>query len=267
MADIPDTPATPSQPAAAAAAKAAPAKNRKRKPPPKKAPLPPKAPALAGCIFGTVVGAVLGGLLAVLHLAAAPVEKVGKFPEKPEPGKAYFVEGSRDAKSAKFWERKQMQVTAGRPGGTIKVNEAELNAWVKAALEKTPAENRWLAYEPGLPDFRIEGGRMHVSFDGQFYVLGNARPLVVQTEGSIVKGGGDKFIYVADEIYVGALRAGLLPGLVERLRTRLEAAFPAPDKDKLGKLAEGWARLTEVKLDGKALVLTVPKPEKPEEKK
>lgn len=214
---------------------------------PVKEPAPlPAMPTGGACLFTGGITLILGALLAALHLAARPVEKVSALPATPDRAKVYFVAGEAKDADSQRWLRKRQQLLDG-PSGEIKVTESDLNVWAQSTFDKVKPDSSFV-FVPGVPNFRIKDGTLHISLEGDLHLMGLVRPLLVQASG---KFSGKNF--APDEIYIGALPASRIPGLVGKVKEKIDAAFPSP-----ADLSSAWSRLSDVSLGNNTLVLKVP---------
>ncbi|RRJ96297.1 hypothetical protein Ga0100231_020550 [Opitutaceae bacterium TAV4] len=249
MSQAPNTPASTS---AAGAAPAAPVSyapvavaGKRGKPIKEPAPLP-IMPTAGACVFAGSITLILGALLAALHLAARPVERVAELPAKPDHAKVYYVPGAADEADSQRWLRKRQQLLDG-PSGEIKVTESDLNVWAQSSFEKTNPEGSFV-FAPGVPNFRLTDGQLQITLEGDVHILGLVRPILVKASG---KFSGKNFS--PDEIRIGALPTSRIPGLAGKVQEKIDEAFPSPSD-----LSGAWGRLENATIDGKTLVLKVP---------
>jgi hypothetical protein len=179
-----------------------------------------KSPGVVGAVFGMGAGLVLGAMLAMLNLAAQPVEVVKAMPKEPKPGVRYFVTGAPGGGAGSGWQRKAEQIDGGR--GEIGFTENELNAWSAATFPepKVKDEDKQspLLLVAGTPNFRFAGKDLQLGMVNKIFSFGTEIPLVLHATGDFEKTGG-RWHFVAKESYLGGLplhRVRALAGPVAR---------------------------------------------------
>ncbi len=200
---------------------------------------------------------------------------------KTGPGDVVYFEGSMDASKAKLAGAKRKTFAAG---GSVLVNENELNAWggtpVPApgpALSAPGAENPRAAIAPPAPapvaaaaaaapapatggfgvtsqapNFRIQEGEFQIGVPLKFAAFGYATTVVVQARGQFVKRGA-QFGFEPSTLLVGSCPLDALPSLRSWVGRKVLHAVPVPQD-----IQKVWGELIEVAVVGSALKLTMP---------
>jgi hypothetical protein len=210
------------------------------------------APGMVGVFFSAALSFVLGALLALFHLAAQPVEVLRTAPkEAPPPGTNQMILGTPGSTAGKAWERKRSALD----GGVVSFTEAELNAWSEATFEPAKIEEDKKASTvvilAGVPNFRIDGSKLHVGLVNTLYFFGSEAPVVLHGRGEFVKGGSG-WRFEPDQAYLGGLPLHRLPALVPLVASRFGAGQVPAEADKVMRQA------TEIALRDGALVITMP---------
>lgn len=194
-------------------------------------------------------------------------------------GDVVYFEGSMDASKAKLAGAKRKTFAAG---GSVLVNENELNAWVGIpvpapgpALSAPGAENPPAAIAPPAPapaaetaavapatggfgvtsqapNFRIQEGEFQIGLPLKFAAFGYATTVVVQARGQFVKRGAH-FGFEPSTLLVGSCPLDALPSLRSWVGRKVLPAVPVPQD-----IQKVWGELIEVAVVGSALMLTMP---------
>ena len=146
-------------------------------------------PGIFGIIIGVGLSVTLGGLLAVVHLISRPVEIVRTLPKEPVEGVRYAIEGAAGSSAGTRWKIKIQRLVEKIPG-EYTFSDAEINAWSVGTFEKAEppkGETPSFALLAGVPNFHLEGDRLHVTTSNDILLLGGVSKLVVEASGSFVQ--------------------------------------------------------------------------------
>lgn len=211
-------------------------------------------PSWTEVILGVVLSLVLGAALAAVYLVFKPVATVREMPKEPAEGVVYYLEGSRDSSKARDAMAKQ---TSFIRGGTIVVNEEELNALAAAATAPAPKADPKAAtpaaqsVAAGVPNFRIRDGVMQIGVPVSLNVAGFSQRVILQARGGFEK-HGDVFVFAPSELYVGSCPLQNLPVAKGIVMTKVLGAAKVPEE-----LAAAWGNLSDVTVEGSTLKLTM----------
>ena len=233
-------------------------------------------------IILAALGIICGGALAVIWLFLKPAVVVEHLPapgqQEREFGQVYYVKGSRDkARGASWIQKRQSLLEAAPAGGTITLNEDELNAWfassahirqIRRKSAGTPARDGDDApAAAGLADFHIERGALQVSAPVTVRIVFLRADVIVQARGTFARiNGVDEFagtgaattpnaaivMFSPAEIYAGSLPLHRIPGAKAFL---LREVFANETLPSVGVAA--WRRIENVKITGKELQITL----------
>ncbi len=245
----------------------------------------PYEPSWVEVILGALLSLALGIALALTYLILKPVEVVKEMPAEPDSAKVYYREGRCDPVEAQNWETKQKDFLAGR---SIEVVEDELTALAASlggkpiapppppppppeppskkgkkntpppappapppAAAEPPAPTGFL--NPGLANFRIEKGMLHVGLPVLVDYYGYAQTTVwVHATGTFQK-QGESFVFVPSEFYVGSCPLKQVPYVGEYLIQYVTGRVVLP-----AELTEAWKKLADVSITDNKLTLTAP---------
>ena len=203
-------------------------------------------PSWAEVILGAALSVVLGVALAALFFIFRPVAQVKELPKEPAPGVIYYLEGSHDSAKARRLPNKQKLFLQG---GSVTLSEDELTTFAAPAPAAPPAPAKKPGaapapapaapvaaaaptgmVTPGVPNFRIKDGVMHITVPVQVNVglVGFTDTVLVQATGGFAK-RGDTFAFVPDSVYVGTCPVQRLPMVVGFMVKKYLAAQPVPE--------------------------------------
>jgi len=216
-------------------------------------------PSVTEVTLGAILGLIAGVLAACVFLVFfKPVLQVKEMPKEPVRGAVYYIPGGDSNAKGRTWTAKQKQFIAGT---TVTLVEEELNAWATsafaAAAPKAGAKPEDAAagmngiFNPGMPNFKISGGKLQIGFKCTLNWYGLTKEVIVVTTGDLVR-SGDKFVYSARTAYLGSCPLHLLPAVSGPLVSALIEKKKAPDA-----INSAWAKLSDATLDGNTLTLTV----------
>lgn len=212
-------------------------------------------PGWGEVIFGAVLSLLLGVVLGMLVLVIKPVVVAREVPKEPVPGAVYYIEGSRDASTAR---QVLAKFNALQQGQSIKVTEQEFNALADAKRSQAkpaakagdePASEGWLV--TGTPNVRIHDGTMQVGVPVTINVFGLTQKVIAQARGGIEKEGGG-FAYEPDEMYLGSCPIHRVPILSSYVRSKLFSGQTLP-----ADIAGPGTKLSNVSIEGNALVVSM----------
>jgi len=206
-------------------------------------------PSVFEITLGAALSLILGALLAAGYLAAQPVETLRALPREPDPDKVYYITGSYRSSQGSGWQRKKQRLL--EPGAiTVQLTEDELNTWLRSSeMQAEQDDNEGGIITVEQMNFRIADGSLQVGLPCEVSVFGRTYATVVQTQGDFVK-SGDQFVYNPTEVMVGHLGAHRLPLVGSFIAGRLAAIHDVPDE-----LEEAWETLSDVRVEGRELVL------------
>ncbi|HYC72543.1 MAG TPA: hypothetical protein VEB66_15140 [Opitutaceae bacterium] len=218
-------------------------------------------PSATEVALGAILGFLLGVVTACVYLVLfKPVTTVREPVKEPVAGVVYYQPGTNDSSRNRQWTAKHRRFLAG---GSIEVNEDEINSWVASELKKPAApaggkaggapapSGSFLTAQP--PNFRIVDGTMQVGFLCRIDYFGVGRDVQVVARGKGFTKDDNRFEFEADEFYLGSCPLHKLFGLGLPLMSKLSSLHTPSDEMKAA-----WAKLTEVQLEGRTLKLTVP---------
>jgi hypothetical protein len=224
-------------------------------------------PSTTEVALGAILGLIAGLLCACVYLVFKPVQSVKELPKEPVRGTVYYIPGSDNTAKAKALTAKQKTFIAG---GSVELNEDELNAWSAATFGANPVPAKPGAkpagpaqkgdaaapafdgiFNPDRPNFKIKDGTLQIGFKCILNWYGLTHEVIVLTTGTI-QPSGDDFVYVPTTLYLGSCPVHLIPGAPKPLLEHLLAKKKAPDEIK-----SAWAKATDVTLDGSTLKVTM----------
>jgi hypothetical protein len=214
-------------------------------------------PSATEVILGAALSLVLGAVLAAVYLVLKPVSTVKEMSKEPVAGVVYYLEGSRDSSKAREAMSKQKNLIQG---GTIALNEDELNALAAAATvpavaakagDKAPASAAPQSVAAGSPNFRIRGGVLQIGVPVNVNVAGLSQRVIVQARGGFAK-HGDTFVFQPTEFYVGSCPLQNVPVAKAIVMKQVLGAVSMPQD-----LAAAWRKLSDVTVEGSTLTLTM----------
>jgi hypothetical protein len=213
-----------------------------------------KSPGIVGILFGAALSIAFGGLLAIVHLAAQPVEVATSVPKEPAEDVRYFIQGAPGGGAGKSWESKQDQIQSGT--GEVGLTEAELNAWAGATFKPVEVDKEEKAGSfmiiAGVPNFRVVGKELQVGTVNTVNFFGSEGPLVLQARGGFVRAGGG-WTFKPSEAYLGGLPLHRIPALLPVVAERLGVGKTPPAAvDTILK------RATDISVQGDELVVRMP---------
>lgn len=211
------------------------------------------SPSWMEVIFGAVLSFVLGIALGVVVMVLKPVVVAKELPQEPVADAVYYVEGLRgDSNKARLGTAKYTSFVQGQ---SVKIAEDELNALAVASSGKplsgksnTPTET----VSMGMPNARVHDGVLQLGAPVAINLLGIEYSVIMQVRGGFEK-RGEIFTYEPSEVYFGSCPLQKLPGVTGYLRGKVMAAQKIP-----ADAVTAWTRLSNVSLEGNALVLTAP---------
>lgn len=209
-------------------------------------------PSLTEVTVGAVMSLVLGALLGVLYLISVPVATVREMPAEPVAGQVYYIEGSR-ASGVRGTMMNKLKLFTGGGDYDIRLNEAELNAWIGQSVAKPTGEDDDAMVKPESINFRIADGRLQIAAPSTLDLLGiYSQKLILQARGTFAK-SGDRFVYNADELMIGSLAVSRFPGMTGLILPRMLKLDDVPED-----LIAAWGRLDSVRVEDDTLVLSLP---------
>ncbi len=226
-------------------------------------------PSTTEVALGAILGLAAGLLAACAFLVFKPVLQVKEMPaaDKRVRGAVYYLPGSDVTAKGKAYAAKQKAFVGG---GSVELNEDELNAWSAAvfasapppkaakpgAKAETPKADAAPTYDgifnPDRPNFKIKDGTLQIGTKCVLNWYGLTKEVIVLTTGTI-QPAGDDFVYVPTTLYLGSCPVHLIPGAAGPLLSHLIARKKAPDE-----INSAWAKATNVTLDGSTLKITMP---------
>jgi hypothetical protein len=243
-------------------------------------------PSWTEVTIGALLSVLIGAVLGVVFLVLKPVVSVKETPKEDDVDHSsiYFIEGSHDTAKAKLAAAKRKTFAAG---GSVVVDENELNAQVGGAAPATPAPVKpvapapgkkgapvakaqpppvappakpgapaaipsGLGYLAGAPNFRITDSELQVGVPTKLYVFGNELSVIVQGRGTFVKSGGN-FVYEPTTLFVGSCPVDRLPIARSFVIKKIFEAQAVPED-----VAKVWSKLSDVAVVGTSLKLTMP---------
>lgn len=205
-------------------------------------------PSWTEVILGAILSVLLGIVLAAAHLVLKPVETVREPPKEPNPSVVYYLEGTRDSNRARQAMAKQRAFVEG---GTVVLNEDELNALASPATPKKADAEPEQMLTAGSPNFRIREGVMQIGVPVRVSVAGLDRRVIVQARGDFEK-RGEVFVFSPDELYLGSCPVQRLPLVPRFVMKKFLAGANVPEE-----LATAWKNVSEVKVEGSSLHVTM----------
>ncbi|HLP03463.1 MAG TPA: hypothetical protein VK163_15660 [Opitutaceae bacterium] len=237
-----------------------------------------RAPSLVEIFVGSILAVVLGAVVAATILLLKPVEILTETPKDKalDPTRIYYLQGRKEYTASQRWRFKRDSLTQGH---TVSVNEDELNAWIeeiypKLAIETKPRTTKPAAKKPGekapakkpepaqpfiqtgTPNFRLTSDTLRVGVVYYVNVFGYASfEVVAQCDGTFEKPKkGDEPVYFRPStFYLGSLPVHKLLGLKRIIFGQVVDTFELP-----AELEATWAKLADVKVQNRELVLGMP---------
>ncbi|MGJ3243001.1 MAG: hypothetical protein ACFE0O_08620 [Opitutales bacterium] len=223
-----------------------------------------------GPLFLGLLSLLLGAVLSFGHLARTDAiqynEKTarlqaeraakGEGRETPPRGPdipVYYV-GSDTGGQA--WQAKREAILSGEPG-EIRVSEGELNAWARRSFNLASLKGEGgglISITPGTPNFHLREDQLHLSMPvtvSAFGLNGNYR--LIARGGFSVSGG--KMAYEADNLFLSAAKVPPLGPLRNMILKGASAAFTV--SDEYAELSSAWTDVSDVRVQGDVLVLSV----------
>ena len=213
-----------------------------------------KSPSWTEVILGAALSILLGAVLGAVYLVLQPVPTLKAPPKAGElkPDAVYFLPGARHSVPPQELAVKQKTFFSG---GSIELNESEVNALVAIATAPQPgakpAEDGRMV-KPGAPNFRIQDGVMQIGVPLEISVLGFDRTVIAQVRGRFER-RGSTFALAPDEFYLGACALHRLPVVGGLIYRRVLEGAPVPEA-----AAVAWGNLSDVVIEGATLRLTMP---------
>ncbi len=226
-------------------------------------------PSTTEVALGAILGLITGLLCACVYLVFKPVQQVKELPKEPVRGTVYYIPGSDSTAKSKAITAKQKTFIAG---GSVELNEDELNAWSTATFASAPAPAPAKPgakpatpapaapagapaldgiFNPDRPNFKIKDGTLQIGFKCVLNWYGLTHEVIVLTTGTL-QPSGDDFVYVPKTLYLGSCPVHLIPGAPKPLLEHLIGKKKVPDEIK-----SAWAKATDVTLDGSTLKITM----------
>lgn len=223
-------------------------------------------PSMTEVALGAVLGLIAGVLVAAVYLVFKPVQMVKEMPKEPVRGAVYYIPGSESNVKSRNWQAKQKQLV-GSPTFSFDLVEDELNAWAntlasgapaaaaapKGAAPAAPAPGNAPAYDgifnPGKPNFKIAGGKLHVAAKCVLNWYGLTYEVQVMASGTLDK-SGDTVGFKPETLYLGSCPLHLIPAVAGPLAGHLISRVKVPDD-----MRAGWAKVDGATLEGATLKL------------
>jgi len=220
-----------------------------------------RGPSWSEVTIGALLSVALGIVLGALYLAVKPVKKLGEAPKDAPAGTVSYVEGVRGYYTAAAVEAKRRAFVAG---GTVMVDEAELNVLLGGPVKPPPAPlpANTLVQPPPPPapkefdrtplNVRISEGRIQFATTYSINESWFSGSVIVQARGGFAKTGA-AFAFVPDEFYIGCCPLQRIPYVREWLMSKLLFTDPVPDD-----IAQAWSKLSDVTIEGSKMRLRMP---------
>lgn len=220
-------------------------------------------PSTTEVALGALLGLIAGVVAACVYLVFKPVSTVREMPKEPVRGMLYYLAGSDSSSKGRNWTNKQKQFLAGT---SVSLVEDEMNAWAIATFGAAPRPASKSApaapkpdgekaddsiFQPSTPNFRIVDGKLQVGFKCVLNWYGLTHEVQVLTTGTFVH-ADDRFVYQPDTVHLGSCPLHLLPAVSTMLFDHLVGKKKLPDN-----LKSAWLKLSDVKIEGSTLELTV----------
>lgn len=216
-------------------------------------------PSMWEVAFGAILGLIAGVLACCVYLVFKPVQMVKEMPKEPVKGMVYYIPGNESSGKARDWQNKHKRFLAG---GSIKVNEEELNAWgtslaappapakdAKAEEQKPAAAGGF--FTAGAPNFKIVGEKLQVGFKCKIDYFGLGTEVQVVALGQFGK-SGDHVEFDAESVTFGSCPLERVPGVGHFLIGKLAGLHKVSDEWKAA-----WTKVSEVTIAGKDLNVTI----------
>ena len=217
-------------------------------------------PTVAGSVIIGLISALVGAFLAAANLAFLPVSAVKELPEGEDldPKAVYFIQG--EERGGTQWSAKRDFLTTGRSGAIV-VTEGELNRWARSKFRANPKGKGdggvfdMVKFHAASPNFRIAEGLLQISAQMNIPLLKGGKIFVYQTQGSFDNDSG-VYEFKAESGYLGRCPIPSVVNLPAIVFNMLSGQFA--DADEFAALEPQWASLTEIRLEGRQLVLVRP---------
>jgi hypothetical protein len=236
-------------------------------------------PSLLEVVLSAVLGLLAGVLVAGVYLVFKPVRVVKEMPKEPVRFAVYYVPGVPGVAKSTDWQAKVKQFIAG--GVCVEWTEAELNGWASslalpaaaadaAAPAKPAAPAAKPAAKPGdkpaekpaasapdgfvipaKPNFRLTSGKLQMGTICTLNWYGLATDVPVQATGYF-QVAGDAVEFVPESVYLGSCPLHFFPPLANALIRHILDAERVSEE-----IRATWVKLTDAKIDGGTLKLTV----------
>jgi hypothetical protein len=215
-------------------------------------------PSMLEVALGAILGLIAGVLACCVYLVFKPVQTVRELPKEPVKGVVYYIPGSEG--SARDWQNKQKRFLAG---GSIKVTEAELNAWGASfaappapakdakAGEPAPAAPAGAFFTAGAPNFKVMGEKLQVGFKCKVDYFGLGTEVQVVALGQFGK-SGDHVEFDAESVTFGSCPLDRVPLVGPILISKLGGLHKVSDEWKAA-----WTKVSEVTIAGKDINVTI----------
>ncbi len=208
-------------------------------------------PSLTEVTIGAAMSVALGALIGAIYLIGLPVETVREIPEDAPRHQVYLVEGNQNSAAGGQWMNKRKLLMGG---GTfdVRLNEAELNAWIARSIVKPAPDDSSAMIKPKSINFRIHDGLLQIGMPCDLDLFGFfGQELVLQARGDFAP-DGTHFVFEPKEFMIGSLAAHRVPGLTSLVLPRLMHTDDGPEE-----LVAAWDRLENVRIEDDSLVLTL----------
>jgi hypothetical protein len=217
-------------------------------------------PSMLEVAFGAILGLIAGVLACCVYLVFKPVQTVRELPKEPVKGVVYFLPGNESSGKARDWQNKQKRFLAG---GSIKVNEEELNAWGASlaapaapakdakAGEPAPAAPGGAFFSAGAPNFKIMGEKLQVGFKCKVDYFGLGTEVQVVALGQFEK-SGDHVEFDAESVTFGSCPLDRVPLVGHILIAKLGGLHKVSDEWKAA-----WTKVSEAAIAANAVNVTI----------
>lgn len=211
-------------------------------------------PSTSEVVFGALLGLLAGVVAGAIYLVVKPVEVVTKVPAEPAKGVVYFVPGQSGGVNGRAWQAK---VAAFTSGGSIVVNEEELNAWAQSLSGTVTSPKGAPPPEPANEfvsvrdlNFRLRGDRLQVAQRVRFNYFGVAKEVLLHSSG-ILERGAEGVRFLPEEAFLGSCPLHSLPGARGVLGRLLLSKQKVPEDFRAA-----WDRIVALEVEGGLLRVT-----------